>query len=383
MDKNIFISYRRDTGSMLARLVYDRITIQKRWHVFLDVEELAAGDFRRAIQEKMRSCDIFILILSKNSLDRCSDLQDNVRLEIETAREENLAFIPVMTEDFEWPQKMPEGLEYVKDCNAVPYIQVYSQSFFERLYEFIKDVRKKNNAAARHEAAAAMQEKVKGAAETRQALIKKAESARRDKSRSSGAGSGDKKKTALLLSGILGIIAVLAIVFGVRTVCGPAETKTAIGQHSETGAEKDLQKDAASSSGEPLDRFRTITADHYDMLEESYVIGGKDWKGANRLSLQKRDGDAYCEYALEKKYSSLTLDYLPCGKKFSGNGNASLTFIDADTGRILETVSSIRKNTAVSSLTVDVEGVSTLRILGKLLEGEWAQLLYTNAYLTE
>ena len=383
MDKNIFISYRRDTGSMMARLVYDRITIQKRWHVFLDVEELAAGDFRRAIQEKMRSCDIFILILSKNSLDRCSDPQDNVRLEIETAREENLAIIPVMTEDFEWPQKMPEGLEFVKDCNAVPYIQVYSQSFFERLYEFIKDARKKNNAAARHEAAAAMQEKVKGAAETRKALIKKAESARREKSRSSGAGSSEKKKTTLLLAGILGIIAVLAIVFGVRMVCGPAETKTVIGQDSETETEQKQQKDAASSSGEPLDRFRTIAADHYDTLEESYVSGGKDWKGANRLSLQKRDGDAYCEYALEKKYSSLTLDYLPCGKRFSGNGNASLTFVDADTGRILETVSSIRKNTAVSSLTVDVEEVSTLRILGKLLEGEWAQLLYTNAYLTE
>ena len=147
MDKSVFISYRRDTGSMLARLVYDRITIQKRWNAFLDVEELKAGDFRRMIQDKMRSCDIFILVLSKNSLDRCSDPQDNVRLEIETAREENLAIIPVMTEDFEWPQKMPEGLEFVKDCNAVPYIQVYSQSFFERLYDFIKDVRENNNAA--------------------------------------------------------------------------------------------------------------------------------------------------------------------------------------------------------------------------------------------
>lgn len=381
MDKNIFISYRRDTGSMLARLVYDRITIQKRWHVFLDVEELAAGDFRKAIQEKMRSCDIFILILSKNSLDRCSDPQDNVRLEIETAKEQNLAFIPVTSEDFEWPQKMPEGLEYVKDCNAVPYIQVYSQSFFERLYEFIKDIRKKNNTAARHEAAAAMKEKVKEAAETRQAFKKKAESARREKDLNSVENSGEKKKSMLLLSGFLGIIAVLAIVFGVKMVHSPEEPKTVIEQHSEP--EQDQQKDAAVSPGEPLERFRTITAEHYDTLEESYVIGGKDWKGASRLSLQKRDGDAYCEYALEKKYSSLTLDYLPCGKRFSGNGEASLIFVDADTGRILETVSSIRKNTAAGSLTVNVKEVSTLRILGKLLEGEWAQLLYTNACLTE
>ena len=52
MDKNIFISYRRDTGSILARLVYDRITIQKRWNAFLDVEELAAGTFERRSRKK-------------------------------------------------------------------------------------------------------------------------------------------------------------------------------------------------------------------------------------------------------------------------------------------------------------------------------------------
>ena len=166
-------------------------------------------------------------------------------------------------------------------------------------------------------------------------------------------------------------------------VHGPGEAKTTAGQHSEAETEQDQQKDAASNSGEPLDRLRTITAEHYDTLDESYVIGGKDWKGANRLSLQKRDGDAYCEYALEKKYSTLALDYLPYGKRFSGNGEASLIFIDADTGRILETVSSIRKNTAAGSLTVNVEEVGTLRILGKLLDEEWTPLLYTNAYLTE
>lgn len=375
MDKSIFISYRRDTGSMLARLVYDRITIQKRWHAFLDVEELAAGDFRKAIREKMRSCDIFILILSKNSLDRCSDPQDNVRLEIETAREENLAFIPVTSEDFEWPQKMPEGLEYVKDCNAIPYIQVYSQNFFERLYDFIKDVRKKNNAAAR-------QTKMKEAMEARQVLIRKTASAAGKKTDISDDGSGNKKKTSSLLFGFLGILAALAIVFGVKTLHGPEETKTPAGQHSEVETEQDDLKNAAGFSGEPLDKLRTITADNYNSLEESYNSDGKDWKGANMLSLQKRHGDAYCEYALEKKYSTLVLDYLPYGKRFSGNGEASLTFVDADTGRILESVG-IRKSTAAGSLTVNVEGVSTLRILGQLLEGEWTPLLYTNAYLTE
>ena len=182
---------------------------------------------------------------------------------------------------------------------------------------------------------------------------------------------------------ITALLAVLAIVFGVKMVHSPENTIVMTGQQTETEKEPDKQQDTDSSSGEPLDRLRTITAENYDALEESYNSDGKDWKGANRLSLQKRQGDAYCEYALENKYSVLVLDYLPYGKNFSYTGEASLIFVDADTGRILETVGSIRKDAAVSSLTINVEGVSTLRILGKLLEGEWTPLLYTNAYLTE
>ncbi len=89
----------------------------------------------------MDKCDIFLLILSRNALNRCSNSGDNVRQEILEALDRKLAMIPVTAEDFVWPDKMPEGIEVIQDYNAIPYVQVYSDQFFERLYSFIETVR--------------------------------------------------------------------------------------------------------------------------------------------------------------------------------------------------------------------------------------------------
>lgn len=77
----------------------------------------------------MDKCDIFLLILSRNALNRCSNSGDNVRQEILEALDRNLAMIPVTAEDFVWPDKMPEGIEVIQDYNAIPYVQVYSDQF--------------------------------------------------------------------------------------------------------------------------------------------------------------------------------------------------------------------------------------------------------------
>ena len=148
MPNGIFISYRRDTGSMMARMLYDRLRLEKQYQCFLDVGKLNAGNFRENIITEMDKCDVFLLVLSRNALDRCSNPEDNVRQEIVAALERKLAFIPVTAEDFIWPEKMPEGLEDIKNYNAIPYVQVYSEQFFERLYSFIDKVRGED--AAQH-----------------------------------------------------------------------------------------------------------------------------------------------------------------------------------------------------------------------------------------
>ena len=140
-EKGIFISYRRDTGSTMARMVYDRMRLEKGYQCFLDVEKLNAGDFKKNIANEIAKCDIFILILSSRALERCSNPNDNVRQEILAALSKKLNIIPVTSEDFDWPETMPEGLERIKNYNAIPYVQVYSDQFFDRLYSFIENIR--------------------------------------------------------------------------------------------------------------------------------------------------------------------------------------------------------------------------------------------------
>lgn len=81
MQYDIFISYRRDGGDMMAHILYERLT-QKGYSVFQDVESLRSGKFNTAIYEKIEQCKDVILILPPNGLDRCIDEEDWVRKEI-------------------------------------------------------------------------------------------------------------------------------------------------------------------------------------------------------------------------------------------------------------------------------------------------------------
>lgn len=141
--RGIFISYRRDTGSSMARNIYDRLRLEKKYHCFLDIKELDAGNFKKQIREKMDDCDIFLLVLSKNALDRCSNPNDNVLQEILAAKEKKLSIIPVTSVDFVWPDHLPEKIKDIHDYNAIPDNQVLVDGFYERLYEFIEKDRDK------------------------------------------------------------------------------------------------------------------------------------------------------------------------------------------------------------------------------------------------
>ena len=131
------LKYKRKVPDMKRKVLH---LFRKNYECFLDVEKLNVGNFRENIAFEMEKCRIFLLILSRNALNRCANQEDNVRQEIEAAMERGLEIIPVTDEDFVWPETMPEGLERIKDLNAIPYVQVYSDQFFERLYSFIDNI---------------------------------------------------------------------------------------------------------------------------------------------------------------------------------------------------------------------------------------------------
>ncbi len=91
---DIFISYRRDTGAQYARIL--QLMLQQRgYRVFLDYDELTDGEFNKNIERAIRVTPVFLLVLSRDSLDRCVNEGDWVRREMEMAIEQKKQIIPV------------------------------------------------------------------------------------------------------------------------------------------------------------------------------------------------------------------------------------------------------------------------------------------------
>ncbi|MEQ2282821.1 Sterile alpha and TIR motif-containing protein 1 [Ameca splendens] len=67
---DVFISYRRTTGSQLASLL--KVHLQVRgYSVFIDVEKLEAGKFQDKLIQSVQRARNFILVLSASALDKC------------------------------------------------------------------------------------------------------------------------------------------------------------------------------------------------------------------------------------------------------------------------------------------------------------------------
>src|SRR5262245_8402594 len=98
IEKTIFISYRRkDTYAALA--VYQYLTGQG-YDVFLDYTSIPSGDFEQIIVSNIKARAHFILVLTPTALDRCSEPDDWLRREIETAIDEKRNIIPLFFDSF-------------------------------------------------------------------------------------------------------------------------------------------------------------------------------------------------------------------------------------------------------------------------------------------
>ena len=109
IESDIFISYRRVGGDVLARLIYEALT-KRRYAVFFDHESLSSGVFGEKINETLQKVRDVIVVLSKDCLERCNDPEDWMYREIKEAISSNKNIILVFSEDFEHPsaQKLRE-----------------------------------------------------------------------------------------------------------------------------------------------------------------------------------------------------------------------------------------------------------------------------------
>lgn len=129
----IFISYRRDRGSELARSV--RSELERRgFSVFLDVEDLRSGSFNTALLSEIDASSDFILILTKGALDNCSMPNDWVRKELACALKTNTNIVPLFSRDFKWPEfDLPDEISEIKKFHGINSSHDFFAAAIDRL----------------------------------------------------------------------------------------------------------------------------------------------------------------------------------------------------------------------------------------------------------
>ncbi|RVE64773.1 hypothetical protein OJAV_G00129150 [Oryzias javanicus] len=139
---DVFISYRRTTGSQLASLL--KVHLQVRgYSVFIDVEKLEAGKFEDKLIQSVQRARNFILVLSANALDKCmgdTGMKDWVHKEIVTALACKKNIVPV-TDNFMWPEptSLPEDMRAILNFNGIKWSHEYQEATIEKIIRFLKE----------------------------------------------------------------------------------------------------------------------------------------------------------------------------------------------------------------------------------------------------
>ena len=155
MKYDIFISYRREGGDELARLIYDRLTA-RGYRVFFDIESLRSGEFNKQLLAVIEECRDMIVVLPPGALERCSNEGDWLYLELEHAMKNRKNIIPVMMKGFEWPETFPKGLEGLQNYNGIHDSKDYFDAVIDKIVSLLQSrqtlfeiLRKKGNKKTR------------------------------------------------------------------------------------------------------------------------------------------------------------------------------------------------------------------------------------------
>lgn len=127
----LFISYRRDDAAAdVDRLVNDLSWRCRRDRVFTDRDIRAGDDFERVLVEKIKSCDVVLVVMGPHWLDvkspdtgkrRLDEEHDWVRMEVALALEKEKLVIPVRIAGapFPKPEQLPLPIRDLAKKNAL------------------------------------------------------------------------------------------------------------------------------------------------------------------------------------------------------------------------------------------------------------------------
>jgi hypothetical protein len=139
LTKIAFISYRREHGSQMARIIHSELA-KRGYGCFLDVDDLGPQVFDTRLLSEIEAVPNFILVLGPGSLDRCENEDDWLRREISHSLSTERNIVPITFDGFQFPAtaSLSEEIREVVRHNAVNYSHEYYNATFDKLIQFLK-----------------------------------------------------------------------------------------------------------------------------------------------------------------------------------------------------------------------------------------------------
>ena len=136
---DLFLSYRREGGFATARLLYEHLK-GVGINPFFDLEELRSGTFNTKLYSAIEESANFAPVLSKNALDRCFNEGDWLRIEIAHAIKLGKNIIPIMLEEFTWPESLPDDIKEIVNYNGIRISREYFDASITKFISMLKNV---------------------------------------------------------------------------------------------------------------------------------------------------------------------------------------------------------------------------------------------------
>ncbi len=108
------------------------------YNIFYDVESMRSGKFNSQIYSAIDGCTDVLVVLPPNALERCSDPEDWVRIEIAYAIEKNKNIIPILMRGFKFPDDLPENISTISDFEGIKVPEGFFDALITRLLALLK-----------------------------------------------------------------------------------------------------------------------------------------------------------------------------------------------------------------------------------------------------
>jgi hypothetical protein len=199
MAGKIFINYRRGDDPGHTGRLFDRLQdVFEPRQLFLDVDNIAPGlDFVRELNDRVAECDILLAVIGKAWIDvrnatgarRLDDPDDFVRIEIESALNQNKRVIPVLVGEAPMPRpdELPDTLKPLARRNAVRLTHERFRADTQGLIKALQDALGEIDAAHRKQAEAEAARRAEEAEQTRRSALEASERTAEDRRRQQAA----------------------------------------------------------------------------------------------------------------------------------------------------------------------------------------------------